>query len=99
MSEQNDLERRISHRIPGELEAMKDMLPAALRYLARGEMPSAIPAGENKKVNFRISATTDAYVTRLTAEFGSRTKVIIHALAWAAERSDREKLMLSNTKI
>lgn len=100
MSEQNDLERRITHVIPSDLEEMKTMLPAALMYLARGERPNAIPAGENLKVNFRINSMTDAYITRLTPEFGgSRTQVIIHALAWAAERDDRQQLMLTNTKL
>lgn len=99
MNEPNDIERRISHRIPGDLEAMKEMLPAALRYLTYGEMPKAVPIGAKKTVNFRINSTTEARITRLAPEFGSRTLVIIHALAWAFECSACQQLMLTNTKL
>lgn len=92
-------EKRITHLIPGNLEAMRDTLPVALMYLARGERPNEIPEGEIKKVNFRINTKTDEYITRLIPEFGSRTQVIIHALAWAAELNDRQQLMLISTKL
>lgn len=100
MKEPNEnAERRITHLIPGTLEAMKDVLPVALIYLARGEHPKAIPEDETKKVNFRINAKAEELIARLVPEFGSRTQVIIHALAWAAELDDRQQLMLFNTKL
>lgn len=99
MNEPHDIERRISHRIPSILEPLKGLLPAALMYLARGELPETIPAGECKTVNFRVSALSEEYITRLTPMFGSRTQVILNALAWAAERNDCQKLMLISTKL
>lgn len=93
-------EKRITHVIPSSLEAMRDTLPVALMYLARGERPNEIPdKGEIKKVNFRINDKTEEFITRLIPEFGSRTQVIIHALAWAAELNDRQQLMLISTKL
>lgn len=93
------MERRITHLIPGTLENMKDALPVALMYLARGERSSYIPEGEIKKVNFRINAKTEEFITRLTPEFGTRTQVIIHALAWVAELDNRQQFMLISTKL
>jgi hypothetical protein len=104
MKEQKELNetnagRRVTHLIPVSLEAMKDTLPVALMYLYHGEMPKATPEGEIKKLNFWINPKSEAFITRLTPEFGSRTQVIIHALAWAAELNDRQKLMLISTKL
>lgn len=98
-SKPNDVERRISHRIPSVLEPLKGLLPAALMYLARGELPETIPAGECKTVNFRVNARSEEYITRLTPKFGSRTQVIIYALAWSAERTPIQQFMLTNTKL
>jgi hypothetical protein len=92
-------QRRVTHLIPQSLEALIDGLPVALMYLSRGERPLEIPDDETKKVNFWINPKSEAYITRLTNEFGSRTQVIIHALAWAAELDDRQKLMLISTKL
>jgi hypothetical protein len=101
MKEPNEtsVEKRITHLIPGTLEAMRDTLPVALMYLVFGERPNEIPEGETKKVNFRVNAKTEEFITRLIPEFGSRTQVIIHALAWAAELNDRQQLMLISTKL
>lgn len=92
-------EKTMPYKVPAELEGMKEALPAALMYLARGERPTNIPKGNRKSMRFTIDARAETYLDRLTPEFGSRTKVITHALAWVAERSERERFMLINTKI
>lgn len=101
MKEPNEasVERRITHLIPVSLEDIKDALPVALLYLSYGERPKEIPEGEIKKLNFWINPKSEAFISRLTPEFGSRTQVIVHALAWAAERNDCQKLMLISTKL
>lgn len=101
MKEPNETsaQRRVTYLIPQCLEALINGLPVALMYMSLGERPKKIPEGEIKKLNFRINPKSEAYITRLTNEFGSRTQVIIHALAWVAERSEREKFMLINTKL
>lgn len=92
-------EKTTPYKVPESLESVKAALPAALMYLAKGERPTQVPQDEKKSMRFALDAQAEIYIGRLTPEFGSRTQVITHALAWVAERSDREKLMLINTKI
>lgn len=101
MNEQDkNATKRITHNIPASLEHLRDALPLALMYLARGERAKSIPEGPIKKVNFKITSRTEEFISRLTHdEFGTRTQTITQALAWVAERNEREIFMLMNTKI
>lgn len=92
--------KRITHNIPASLEHLKEALPLALIYLARGERAKAIPVGSTKKVNLTITPRTEELISRLSQdEFGSRTQTIIQALAWVAELGEHQQFLIMNTKL
>lgn len=86
------------HQIPSSLHEFRDSLPGALYYLALGKRPTAIPVGEAKSMRFLLHPDSVIRCEKLMLEFGSRTKIIIAALAWVAEQDQRAQLLLKHMK-
>lgn len=88
-----------TYRLPEELLEVKAALPGALYYLQLGKRPSTLPSGSIKGTRINLSNNAEAYLLKLTPEFGSRTKVIVHALAWFKEQDQRTQLLVGSIKL